>query len=399
MVKGNRKKIAFVLGIRPDLIRAVLIMRYLEKAKDIEIVLIWSGQNYSYNLKGIFFKEFNVRQPDITLNCRGQTDAEVTSKLIAKLYPTLEKIKPHAVLFLGDTNTTAGCLAAAQLNIPIIHIEGCWHSYDWRMPEEKYRTLCDHLADVIYTYEEEYKEKGIAEGLNPKNIVVVRNPIVDILNEFYFKKKDKLEKKATKKFFTVRGIQDRKYYLMTCHRRENVHIEKSFRSIINLISKSKYPIYFPASYRTQKVIKEMKLTLPKNVILVDPVGYEEMLILLTHSRGVFTDSGTLNEEACVLNIPCVNIRKATERPQVYDVKSCVKFDPDQPEKYTPQIIYKKLEKITGTHWKHTLGDGRSSERIASDIIRRVRGNKLRGHLPENSHLPIKRSFMEDGIEV
>ena len=133
--------------------------------------------------------------------------------------------------------------------------------------------------------------------------------------------------------------------------------------------------------------------------MVDPIGYEEMLILLTHSLAVITDSGTLNEEASVLNIPCVNLRKATERPQVYDVRGCVKFDPDQPEKYTPEIIYKKLEKITGTKWKQNLGDGKASERIANDIIKRVKTNNLRGHLFKNSNLPIARSLIEDGIKV
>ena len=395
----SNKKIAFVLGLRPDLIRAVLIMRYLEKAKDIEVVFIWSGQHYDYNLKGVFFKDLHVRKADIDLDCGGDTDAKIVSQLIAKLYPTLEKLKPCAVIFLGDTDTTASCIVPALLNIPIIHIEGCWRSYDWRMPEEKYRTLIDHLSDVIYTYEEEYKDRGIKEGLNPKNIVVVRNPIVDILNEFYFKQKDKLEQMATKSFFIKRGIEDRKYYLMTCHRRENVHIKKSFLTIINLAAKAKYPVYFPASYRTQKVIKKMRLKLPKNIIMADPVGYEEILILLTHSKAVLTDSGTLNEEASVLNIPCINIRKATERPQVYDVKGAVKFDPDQPGKYTPEIVFRKLEKITGTHWKHTLGDGKASERIANDIISRIRENRLRGFLPENNHLPISRSFREDGIEI
>lgn len=394
-----KKKIAFVLGIRPDLIRAVLIMRYLKKAKDIKTILIWSGQNYSYNLKDIFFKEFKVRKPDIELDCAGETDAEVVSKLISKLYPTFEKIKPDAAVFLGDTNTAMGAIAATQLNIPLIHIEGCWHSYDWRMPEEKIRTLVDHISDVIYTYEDEYKDRGIAEGLNPKNIVVVKNPIVDILNEFYFKQKEKLEKIATADFFKSRGIEDNNYYLMTCHRRENVHIEKSFRAILDLVSFSKIPVYFPASYRTQKIMKTGKFKLPKNLIVVDPVGYEELLILLTHSKGVLTDSGTLNEEACVLNIPCVNIRKATERPQVYDVHSAVKFDPDKKDLYPPHIIFKKLEKISHTRWKQPLGDGKASERIANDIIKRVREGRLRGFLPENNHLPINRSFMEDGIKI
>lgn len=395
----KKHKIAFVLGIRPDLIRAVLIMRELKKAKDIQVVLIWSGQNYSHNLKGIFFEEFKVDKPDIELSCSGETDGEIVSKLISNLYPVLAKMKPEAIIFLGDTNTTAGCIAAAQLNIPIIHIEGCWHSYDWRMPEEKYRTMIDHLSDVIYTYENEYKERGIAEGLNPKNIVVTKNPIVDILNEFYFKQKPKLEKMINEEFFSSRKIKDGSYYLMTCHRRENVQIEKSFNSILNLVSQAKYPVYFVASYRTQKIIIAGKIKLPKNLIITDPVGYEEMLILLSHSKAVLTDSGTLNEEACILNIPCINMRKSTERPQVYDVKASVKFDPDQAQKYPSNIIYKKLETISKNKWKHNLGDGKSSERIAKDIVNRLRKNKLRGFLPENNHLPIKRSFIEDGIKI
>lgn len=394
-----KKKIVFVLGIRPDIIRAALIMRLLRQAKDIEVIFVWSGQHYSDNLKGIFFRELQMPEPNYELGCAGETDAEISSQLIGKLYPLLEKIKPDAIAFLGDTNTTTGCIAAAQLNIPIIHVEGCWHSYDWRMPEEKFRTLIDHLSDVIYTYAEEYKQRGVAEGLNPKNIVVVGNPIVDILNEFYFKQKKKLDAQATPEFFRSRGIVDGNYYLMTCHRRENVHILPSLKAILKLTQAAKLPVYFPASYRTQKVIKSEEISLPKNVLMVDPVGYEEILILMTHAKGVFTDSGTLIEETCVLNIPAVQMRKSTERPQVYDVRSCVKFDPDQPKKYPPRLVLAKLAAITGTTWKQTLGDGRSSERIAKDLINRLRTGKVQGHLTKNLHLPWKRSWMEDGISV
>lgn len=400
----SKKKIAFVLGIRPDIIRAALIMKYLKDAPDVELVFIWSGQHYSDNLKGIFFREFQMPEPDIDLGCAGETDAEIASQLISKLYPALEKLKPEAVVFLGDTNTTIGCVAAAQLNIPIVHVEGCWHSYDWRMPEEKARTLIDHLSDVIYTYEEEYKLRGVAEGLNPRNIVVVRNPIVDILQEFYYPHKERLEAQADEQFFRSRGIRDGQYYLMTCHRRESVHIEKSFRAIMNLVSKAEFPVYFPASYRTQRVMREMNLleghncAVP-NLIVVDPIGYEEMLILMTHSKGVITDSGTVPEECSVLNIPCVQMRKATERPQVYDVGGCVKFDPDQPEKYPAELVLKKLRSLEGKTWQHILGDGQSSKRIAEDLLKRVRTNNLRGHLFEHSHLPIQRSLMEDCVEI
>lgn len=395
----QKKKIAFILGIRPDIIRAALIMKYLKKAPDVEVVFIWSGQHYSDNLKGVFFREFQMPNPDIDLGCAGDTDAEISSQLISKLYPVLEKLKPEAVAFLGDTNTTTGCIAAAQLNIPIIHVEGCWHSYDWRMPEEKFRTMIDHLSDVIYTYEEEYKLRGVAEGLNPRNIVVVRNPIVDILEEFYYPHKERLDQMADEQFFRSRGIEDGKFYLMTCHRRENVHIERSFRAIINLVESADLPVYFPASYRTQRVMKEMGLTKVKNLIVVDPIGYEEILILMTHSRAVITDSGTIPEECSVLNVPCVQMRKATERPQVYDVGGCVKFDPDQAEKYPTELVFKKLKTLIGKKWQHTLGDGLSSKRIADDLLKRIRTNNLRGHLYEHNHLPIQRSLIEDGIEV
>ena len=394
----TKKKIAFILGIRPDIIRAALIMKYLKKADDIEVVFIWSGQHYSDNLKGIFFREFQMPEPDVDLGCSGNTDAEIASQLIAKLYPVLEELKPECVAFLGDTNTTIGCIAAAQLNIPIIHVEGCWHSYDWRMPEEKFRTMIDHLSDVIYTYEEEYKLRGVAEGLNPRNIVVVRNPIVDILNEFYFSQRERLNSIATEDYFSSKGIKDGRYYLMTCHRRENVHIEKSFRSIMQLIESADLPVYFPASYRTQKVMKELGLTKIRNLIVVDPVGYQDILILMTHSKGVITDSGTIPEECSVLNIPCIQMRKATERPQVYDVGGCVKFDPDRIDLYPPKVILNKLHNLVGKRWQHTLGDGKSSKRIADDLIERVRNSNLRGHLYEHNHLPIQRSLREDGLD-
>lgn len=393
------KKLVFVLGIRPDIIRSALIVKYLDMAPDIKTYLVWSGQHYDKVLKDIFFKELSIRKPDLELGAEGDTDAEIASKTIKYLYPLLKKIKPEAVTFLGDTNTTAGCLAAAHLNIPIIHIEGCWHSYDWRMPEEKYRTMIDHLSDVIYTYADEYKKNGIAEGLNPKNIVVTGNPIMDILDKFYFQRKSTLNKTANLEFFSARRIENGKYYLMTCHRRENVEIISSFENIINLIKELDYPVFFPASFRTQKVIKRNKIILPKNVIMVDPVGYDEILILLTHSKGAITDSGVLTEEASILNIPCINMRKSVERPEIYKAGGAVKFDPQQIKNYPSKIIIKKLEKISNKKWKHKFGKKGASKKIAKDIVKRLRTGNLRGHLPENSHLPITRSFMEDGIKI
>ncbi len=393
----DNRRLAFVLGIRPDVIRAALVIKELRRYDDMEMVFVWSGQHYSDNLKSIFFRELDVAPAEIDLGCGGSTDAEVVASVISRLFPVLEKLRPAATVFLGDTNTTTGAIAAAQLNIPIVHIEGCMRSYDWRMPEEKYRTTIDHLADVIYTYFDEYKEQGVREGLNPNNIVVVGNPIVDILNYYYFSQKQKYEAMATPAFFSHRNIQKGKYYLMTCHRRENVHITPSLRAILNLIARAPYPVYFPASYRTQKEIRARGLTVPPNVIMVDPIGYEEILCLMVNSRGVITDSGTVVEETCVLQVPSLQMRKSTERPQVYDVGSSVKFDPAEPEKYPAEVVFQKLDSLYGKRWPQTLGDGRSSERIAHDLHRRIIENDFSRHRPEHYHVPIARSYRDDGL--
>ena len=392
-----KKRLAIILGIRPDVIRASLILNSIRSANDIDVKFIWSGQHYSDNLKDVFFRELDVKPPDIELGAGGDTDAEISANVITRLYPVLEELKPEAAVFLGDTNTVVGCVAAAQLNIPIVHIEGCMRSYDWRMPEEKYRGLIDHMSDVIYTYFDEYKQQGIAEGLNPKSIVLVQNLIVDILNTYYFEKKDFYDQMATNDFFSSRGIKRGEYYLMTCHRRENVHIRESFENILDLLNKTDRKIYLTASYRTQKVLAEYQLSLPDNVIMVDPIGYQEMLVLMVNSRGVITDSGTVVEETCVLQVPSLQIRKATERPQVYDAGSSVKFDPSQPDKYPYDIIYKKFESLYGKTWEHNLGDGKASERVVNDLLNRLRNDGFRMHKPEKYHLDISRSYREDGL--
>jgi UDP-N-acetylglucosamine 2-epimerase len=393
----GKKKLAFILGIRPDVIRAALILRHLRAYDDVETVFIWSGQHYSDNLKDIFFRELNVAPAELDLGCSGETDADVVASVICRLYPVLRDLKPAAAVFLGDTNTTTGALAAAQLNIPIVHIEGCMRSYDWRMPEEKYRTVIDHLSDIIYTYVDEFKQQGIREGLNPENIVVVGNPIVDILNQYYFLQKDKYVARATGEFFSSRGIEKANFYLMTCHRRENVNAN-SLSAILDLIGQTPRKVYFPASYRTRKEILKSGLHLPTNLIMVDPIGYEDFLCLLVNSRGVITDSGTVVEEACVLQIPSVQMRKATERPQVYDVGSSVKFDPAEPDKYPAPDVLRRLEGLYGQHWAHNLGDGKSSERIATDLHRRLVSNDFARHKPEHYHLPIAHSYRSDGLK-
>jgi UDP-N-acetyl-L-fucosamine synthase len=396
---SRKPKLAIILGIRPDVIRASLFLNMIRKDPRVEVTFIWSGQHYSDNLKDVFFRELGVKPPEIELNARGANDAEVSSSIISKLYPVLEKLRPDAAMYLGDTNTVISCLAAAQLNIPIVHFEGCMRSYDWRMPEEKYRGVIDHLADLIYTYYPEYKKQGVDEGINPKAIMVVTNPIVDVLKKHYFDKKAFFDRMATPEFFASRGIEEGNFYAMTCHRRENVHIKSSFKNILDLVAAAPRKVYFPASYRTQKVLQEYGFKVPKNVIMVDPVGYHEFLVLMTRSAGVVTDSGTVVEETAVLGVPSVQMRRATERPQTYDARTSVKFDPTEPKKYPAKTVFAKLDYLRGRKWKHGLGDGKASERIYKDMVKRLLTGRVANHQPRDYHLDIRRSYIGDGIAL
>jgi UDP-N-acetylglucosamine 2-epimerase (non-hydrolysing) len=385
------------LGIRPDLIRASRIIHLLREHPDVRFTLCWSGQHYSDNLKDVFIRDLGLPAPDVELGATGDDDAEVAASVIARLSPVLREVQPDVAVFLGDTNTVMGCIAAAQLNIPIVHIEGCMRSYDWRMPEEKYRTIIDHVSDVVYTYFDEYKEQGVREGLNPRNIVVIQNLIIDVLEHYYFARRAEYEEYASNGFFAQRGLERHRFYLMTCHRRESVEAAEPLKAILDLIAESPWPIYFPASYRTQTRLLDFGLVLPPNVIMVDPIGYRDLLALLGNSRGSLTDSGTVVEETAVLGVPSVQIRKATERPQVYDCGSSVKFDPARPEDYPADEIFAKVEGLYGKTFDHRLGDGRASQRLVDDLVDRLRTGTIRGHRPEDSHIDVSRSYREDGL--
>lgn len=387
----SRKRLALVLGIRPDVIRASLLIGELRAAGDVELCFIWSGQHYSDNLKDVFFRELGVARPDVELGASGATDAEITAAVIARLSPVLAELRPEAAVFLGDTNTVMGSVAAAQLNIPVVHIEGCMRSYDWRMPEEKYRTVTDHLSDLIYTYLDEYKQQGVDEGLRAERIVVTGNPIVDVLDKFYLARREEYV------LAPEYGLERGGYYLMTCHRRENVEQPEPLAAILALAAACQRTVYFPASYRTSRAMAEHGLAAPGNMKMVEPVGYREFLTLLTNSAGVLTDSGTVVEEACILGVPSVQMRSATERPQVYDVAASVKFDPAAPEDYPAAEVLSKFAALGNRKWVQPFGDAEASRRIARDLTRRVREGDLRGHEPDRARPHPARSWQSDGL--
>lgn len=383
-----------VLGIRPDVIRASLIIARLRAALGKDFVFVWSGQHYSDNLKDVFFRQLGVEPPDIEMNVVSEREHDFIGKWIAALGSVIQERRPRGVAFLGDTNTVLGTIACAVYNVPIIHIEGCMRSYDWRMPEEKYRTVADHLSDLIYAYLDEYKEQGVLEGIDPDRIVVTGNPIVDVLEQYFLSGRIRFGTDARNALLVEYDVRDNDFFVMTSHRRENVEDPKALQNIMNLAKATVSPVVFPASYRTQRSLKSFGTHVPGNVKIVDPIGYIELLELIVASTAVLTDSGTVVEETAVLGIPSVQMRRSTERPQVYDCGSSVKFDPHREWNASDCTgVIESARSRRGRVWQHGLGDGASSTRIADDLISRMQNpESFFGHAADRPGRPFHRNL-------
>ena len=383
------KDLAIVLGIRPDVIRASKILKLLENQNEIDFDFLWSGQHYSENMKDTFFTQLNVPRPNFEFSVDKSNDSTIVSSTIENLYKHFETNKYKAVVFLGDTNTVMGSVAAAQHNIPIVHIEGCMRSYDWRMPEEKYRTVIDHLSDRIYAYLDSYKTQGLNEGISENIIKVTGNPIVDIIYEnskIFDSGVDYLDDE-------VLSLSNENFVLVTCHRRENILNEDSLKNIISLLNTiDDRNIIFPMGYKTQEVLKNSNIQLNTNIKVLDPIGYLEFMYLLKNSNFVATDSGTVVEEACILNVPSIQMRYSTERPEVYDVRASVKFDPTNNLVDSNEVIGAVMNLNRG--WSHPFGDGNSSEIIVKDLIELSNSNTFKRHSPKDYPFDTSRSFKE-----
>ena len=382
------KDLAIILGIRPDVIRASKILKLLEDQNEIEFDFIWSGQHYSENMKDTFFNQLNVLKPNYEFEVNKNSDATIVASTIENLYNHFSNHKYKAAVFLGDTNTVMGSIAAAQHNIPIVHIEGCMRSYDWRMPEEKYRTIIDHLSDRIYAYLDNYKKQGLNEGISENIIKVTGNPIVDIINENleFFDSGSKFLPKD------VLDLIEKKFVLVTCHRRENILNPQSFENIMNLLNNIENTnVIFPMGYKTQEILRESNYKLGNHIKVIDPIGYLEFMYLLKNSEYVATDSGTVVEEACILGIPSIQMRYSTERPEVYDVKASVKFDPTVNYDSVISVI-NKVNGLISTKWSNPFGDGTASEIIVNDLVKLSKQNNFKKHNSSDYPFDVSNSF-------
>jgi len=360
-----RKKVCVVLGTRPGIVMFSPIIRELERRK-LDFFIIHTGQHYSYNMDRRFFEDLKLPEPAYRLDtvrfCRFH--GEQTAEMLKGCEQVLLQEKPKLVLVGGDANTNlAGALAARKLHVRVGHVEAGERSYDWRMPEEHNRVMIDHISDYLFATGEKAQANLLREHVRGK-IFITGNPIVDACYQ-------NVELARERDTVTKLGVEPRGYILMTLHREENVDNRDRLIGVLEglrlLADEFGYPILFLVHPRTRKRLKEFDLLemvkAVKGLRLEEPVGYLDFLNLLQSAALVLTDSGGVQQEACILGIPCVTLRENTEWVETLEIGANVLAGVE------PEAILRGVErmmKVAGG-WSNPFGDGRSAERII-DII-------------------------------
>lgn len=349
-------KYAVVVGTRPEIIKMSPVIRELER-KNLDHYVLHTGQHYSYEMDKIFFEEIGLKDPEYNLNVGSGTHGKQTAEILVGIEKVFTCEKPDIVLVEGDTNSVlAGALAAAKMHIQVGHIEAGLRSYDRDMPEEINRILTDHCSDYLFAPTEKSKQILLNEGLPPEKVHVTGNTIVDAVNQNL--KIADTRGDTLKKF----SLKPGEYFLVTCHRQENVEIKERMQGILEglklLTEKYKFPIIFPVHPRTSKKISEYGYK-PEHVKLIDPVGFLEFLQLEANARLVLTDSGGVQEETCILKVPCVTLRDNTERPETVDAggNMLAGTDPSRILCAAETMIDRKND------WLNPFGDGNAAKKI------------------------------------
>lgn len=349
-------KIGIVLGTRPEIIKMAPIIRLLEKRK-IEYFVIHSNQHYSPNMDAVFFEELHLPVPQYNLGIGSANHGNQTGRMLMQIEEILLKEHPSVVLAEGDTNTVlSGILASSKQNIPTGHVEAGLRSYDRRMPEEKNRIMCDVLSDFLFAPTTVQQEILLREGIPHGRIYVVGNTIVDAVFQH-----QRLAN-STSKILQRLSLKSKHYVVVTAHRSLNVDSKESLKALIHLLSAIKkitgFPVVYPIHPRTQANMERYQLTL-ENVTLIEPLGYLDFLNLEQHAALLVTDSGGIQEEACVLQVPCITIRENTERPETISV-GANRLVGLSVEQFKEAVQYHHSRQAD---WRNPFGDGHTSEKI------------------------------------
>ena len=349
---------AFVVGTRPEIIKMAPIIRECEK-QGITGLTIHTGQHYSYEMDKVFFEELNLSDPDYSLGVGSGTDAEQIGKILVGVENVLMNEQPDIVLVEGDTNSVfAGAFAATKLHVEVGHVEAGLRSFDRFMPEEINRILTDHVSDFLFAPTVKAKGNLLAEGVPANKISVTGNTIVDAVHQNL-----QLAQKR-ESVLSELSIEKNNYFLTTTHRRENVDNKARLNGILKGLTELHYefgvPIIFPMHPHTRKRVVEFDLALD-GITPISPIGFLEFLLLEANAELVITDSGGVQEEACILGVPCITVRDNTERPETIAVHSNLLVGTK-----SDQILSGAKAMLQTPHkWSNPFGNGDAGERIVS----------------------------------
>ena len=320
--KNNGKlKLLIIVGTRPEIIRLAAV---IDKCREyFDCILAHTGQNYDYNLNGVFFKDLELSDPEVYMDAVGADLGETVGNIISFSYKLMRDIQPDALLILGDTNSCLSAISAKRLHIPIFHMEAGNRCKDECLPEETNRRIVDIISDVNMAYSE-HARRYLAEcGLPKERTYVTGSPMAEVLHK-------NLEKIENSDILTKLGLEKKKYILLSAHREENIDTEKNFNSLFSAINglaeKYDMPILYSCHPRSKKRLEESGFKLDERVIRHEPLGFHDYNNLQMNAFAVVSDSGTLPEESSFFtsvgkSFPAVCIRTSTERPEALD-KGC-----------------------------------------------------------------------------
>lgn len=306
----KKLKVMTVVGTRPEIIRLSKVLPKLDEY--CEHVLVHTGQNYDYELNEIFFNDLSLRKPDQFLEAAGKTAAETIGNVIVKVDNALDEVQPDALLVLGDTNSCMAVIPAKRRKIPTFHMEAGNRCFDMRVPEEINRKIVDHTADINLTYSDIAREYLLREGLKPDMIIKTGSPMFEVLSHY-------LDKIENSDILEKLELKYNNYFLVSAHREENIDSDKNFYNLVNILNKLceiyKVPVIVSTHPRTKKRFDSTGVNLSSLVNLLKPLSFTDYNKLQISSKVVISDSGTINEEASILNFPALNLREAHERPE------------------------------------------------------------------------------------
>jgi UDP-N-acetylglucosamine 2-epimerase (non-hydrolysing) len=324
---GAKKiKIVTVVGTRPEIIRLSRTMALLDQF--VNHVIVHTGQNYDYELNDVFWKELELRTPDYFLDVNTSSLGNTIGGILIKIEEVLKKETPDGLLVLGDTNSCLSAYMAKRIHIPVFHMEAGNRSFDFNVPEETNRRIIDHIADFNLVYSEHARRHLISEGLPHRRIYLTGSPMKEVI-QYY---KPKIESSDILKQLR---IEKNKYFIVSTHREENVDRMENLQKILfvleNLTAQYNLPVIVSTHPRTRKRIEESgKKLLNSNIQFLKPFGYIDYIHLQQNALCVISDSGTISEEAAILNFPAISIRQSMERPEAQDTGSIILtgFDTD-----------------------------------------------------------------------